>query len=92
MGTQHVTARIIYRLERIDLNGGDEVAVISSTGSFKTDSAPDAPFMKGDMNGKYRLDLGASRLLSATTDMAVRILDHADTARMRMHSEIRSLP
>ncbi len=81
-------ARITFRLERLEREGKDRVAVISSTmpivGEASVPNVGSVP-VTGVVKGTYRLDVDAGRLLDASTDANVKV----KTVTMRTHMVIR---
>jgi hypothetical protein len=88
-GQQAIQARVTYRLERLEHAGSDRVALISSTMSFVTHTAAASASATGVVNGTYRLDLDAGRLLDASSEMTMKMNTSAGTATSRTHSEVR---
>lgn len=91
---QSLHGRITFRLERLEREGKDRVAVISSTMPIVgTGAAANVGTFAetGVMNGTYRLDLDAGRLLDETMGVDVKLKAGSETTTVRSHSEIRRL-
>ncbi|MGH7670636.1 MAG: hypothetical protein ACRENQ_14215 [Gemmatimonadaceae bacterium] len=80
-----------YRLERLEHEGGDRVAIISSTMPFVAGGATAAASGQGVIKAQYRLDLDSGRLLRATTDMTMQIKTSAGDGSSHAHSVIEQL-
>ena len=90
-GTHAARVLTTYRLERVEHEGGDRVAVIGSKMSFVTDGMGASTFTKGSATGTYRLDLDAGRLLHSITDMTMVVTANGTTAKSRVHVVIELL-
>ncbi len=67
VGQMHSAARVTYRLERIEHQGGSILAVISGTGN--TTQASTMMTASGTVTSEFVLDLSAGRLVKSTAVM-----------------------
>ncbi|MGH7670639.1 MAG: hypothetical protein ACRENQ_14230 [Gemmatimonadaceae bacterium] len=90
-GSGTFRGRTTYRLERVEHEGGDRVAVVSSTMSVVARVPMGSASGRGVVTGRYRVDLDGGRLLRATTDMTMRIKTDGGPGSERAHSVIELL-
>ncbi len=86
------TFRLTYRLEHIERAGGARIAVVSMTGAVQTDNPAAAGAAKASMNGQFRLDLDASRLISVTNDVTAVVETQSGPIPVRTHTVTEALP
>jgi hypothetical protein len=86
-GQTNATARMTYRLERLERQGRARVAVISVRGELEAASGEQMA-TGGSMSGEVRVDLGARRMVGMTMEMSVRVQNPQTGGEMPVRTRI----
>jgi hypothetical protein len=92
-GGGHAVLDLTYKLDRVEQQGGAQLATLSLNGTVHGDSADASGGTSGTMTGEMVVDLGAARVMRASTRMTMQIRSpDGEVVPMRNESTTELIP